>query len=119
MQNGGFDVIIGNPPYVQTSKIKYDIHFSVASFSNIFAYIQTRCVNLIHKQSISGLIIPMGFTSIRDFSELRKTIQNSFETIYTTNHSIRPSSLFTGISQRVNKGNTWHLIFTDLQIQSF
>ena len=102
MSKGGFDVIIGNPPYVQTSKIEYNIHFSITLFSNIFAYIQTRCIDLIHKHSFSGLIIPMSFTSIRDFLELRKNIQNSFETIYATNHSIRPSSLFTGISQRVS-----------------
>jgi len=44
----------------------------------------------------------MSISSVRDYKNLRKNLTCSYETIYFTNHAIRPLSLFTGISQRVS-----------------
>lgn len=100
--NGGFDVIIGNPPYVEYSNIEYRIKFAKSSYSNLYAYCLERCSQLENIQSFCGIIVPMSVTSIRDYSTIRHCLAEEHRRIYFTNHSIRPQSLFTGVSQRVS-----------------
>jgi hypothetical protein len=100
--NGGFDVVIGNPPYVQISDIGYSINNKNADYANLYAFVQIRCKSFMSNIGHAGLIVPMSITSIRDFKKLRETLLASYRTLYFTNHSIRPLPLFTGISQRVS-----------------
>lgn len=119
--NGGFDVIIGNPPYVEynkkdskTKKAVSDIYklnsddgkapcaYKTLECGNLYAYCVERSSNLLSKKGLFGMIVPMSVTSIRDYKELRNCLSKRFSLIYFTNHSIRPQSLFTGISQRVS-----------------
>ena len=99
---GGFDCIVGNPPYVQTSDVDYKILFESTNHSNLYAYVQLRCVMISNSLSYCGLIVPMSISGIRDYSELRTKLAKSYKSIYVTNHAIRPQSLFEGISQRVS-----------------
>ena len=60
--NGGFDVIIGNPPYVEYSKIRK--HYEVSNVKsidagNIYAYVIERSLYLSHIASRNGMIIQM------------------------------------------------------------
>ena len=60
--NGGFDVIIGNPPYVEYSKVrpKYTINnFSCLNSGNLYAYVIERTLNISHMGSRNGMIIQM------------------------------------------------------------
>lgn len=100
--NGGFDVIIGNPPYVEYSNTEYRIKFAKSSYSNLYAYCLERCSQLENTQSFCGIIVPMSVTSIREYSTIRHCLVEEHHRIYFTNHSIRPQSLFTGVSQRVS-----------------
>ena len=100
--NGGFDVIIGNPPYVEIPTIEYRINFAQSSYSNLYAYCIERCRMLLNEDSYEGLIVPMSLTSIREYGQLRVFINNAYKLNYITNHAIRPISLFTGVSQRVS-----------------
>lgn len=102
MHNGGFDVIIGNPPYVETSKIDYKIDFCQNNYANLYAYCLIRCTDICKRCSYNGLIVPMSITSIRDYHVLRNNFFNKAKLTYLTNHSIRPTSLFNGVSQRVS-----------------
>lgn len=121
--NGGFDVIIGNPPYVECQKIDYRIEFTQTSYSNLYAYCIERCSSITYKKSRNGLIVPMSVTSIREYSSLRKYLQNHYNCLFFTNHSIRPVSLFNGVSQRVsivlfNNSFKVNTIFTTPYIRS-
>lgn len=100
--NGGFDVIIGNPPYVEMSGIDYKIQFCSSPYGNLYAYCTERCAQITRKDSHIGLIVPMSITSIREYKPLRRFLQNKYSRLFFTNHSIRPTSLFNGISQRVS-----------------
>ncbi len=100
--NGGFDVIIGNPPYVECNNIDYTISFTESSYSNLYAYCLERCSQFENEQSFCGIIVPMSVTSIREYSNIRHCLINEHHRLYFTNHSIRPQSLFTGVSQRVS-----------------
>ena len=98
----GFDVIIGNPPYVEIPTINYNISFALHSYSNLYAYCLERCRLISKTSSYEGVIVPMSITSIREYEQLRLFMNNSYRLMYITNHAIRPISLFTGVSQRVS-----------------
>ena len=100
--HGGFDVIIGNPPYVENSNIDYKIVFSDNKYHNLYAFCVERCLQIEHPNSRNGIIVPMSITSIREYKTLRIYLRNTHRKLYLTNHSIRPQSLFTGVSQRVS-----------------
>jgi len=60
--NGGFDVIIGNPPYVEYSKIRclYEItNIQCLESGNIYAYIIEKSLNISHIGARNGMIIQM------------------------------------------------------------
>lgn len=102
-EKGGFDVIIGNPPYVENNAINYKVNgYSTFSCGNIYSLVLERIVQIINSKSIVGVIVPMSLTSIRSYSPLRLLLKRSFSNKWVTNHAIRPTSLFDGISQRVS-----------------
>jgi hypothetical protein len=102
---GGFDVIIGNPPYVDYSESssEYNVkNYATLRCGNLYAYVTERARIVSSDRSYLGLIVPMSITSIREFSTLRSYIAKHFGETWTTNHAIRPQSLFTGVAQRVS-----------------
>ena len=59
---GGFDIIIGNPPYVEYSKVRdiYEItNIKCLDSGNLYAYVIERSLNFSHKKSRNGMIIQM------------------------------------------------------------
>lgn len=119
--NGGFDVIIGNPPYVEYSKESagYSIEdslFTVAKCGNLYAHITEHSTKITHTYSKIGFILPMSLVSTSRMEALRALIVS--HTSYLSSYSIRPRSLFTGISQRVTiclivKNSTQNLYSTN------
>ena len=61
MSSGGFDVIIGNPPYLEYQKVKnYKIRdYSTQKCSNLYAFTVERSFVLINVKGRSGMIIPI------------------------------------------------------------
>lgn len=101
--NGGFDIVIGNSPYVETSNIDYSIsHIGSVSYNNLYAYCLERTIVLINKASRNGMIVPISFTSIQSYIPIFNCIFKEFGSLHVTNHAIRPYSLFNGVSQRVS-----------------
>ena len=50
MDGGGFDVIIGNPPYVEYSKVKSDYNvrgYATESCGNLYAFVTERCLDVL------------------------------------------------------------------------
>ena len=102
--NGGFDVVIGNPPYVSfTDK---SLHYEVANFKtyvckNLFALVGERCNTISNKKSSIGYIIPLSGMSINGFEAFQKEIYNnriSWNSFYSGDRN--PSELFTGVKIR-------------------
>ncbi|HEX9131352.1 MAG TPA: DNA methyltransferase, partial [Ktedonobacteraceae bacterium] len=65
MQKGGFDVIIGNPPYVEYEKVRkpYHLtHYSTLSTGNLFALTMERCASLLAPGGRFGMIVPASAT---------------------------------------------------------
>ena len=97
MSDGGFDVVIGNPPYVSSRKIDYEIQGP--SFSDIYASVSLRLFDLTHDASALGLIVPLSLTFSGRYSELRKAMQETGQNWFSSYDNI-PAALFYGVSQR-------------------
>ncbi|MFA6048630.1 MAG: N-6 DNA methylase [Candidatus Micrarchaeia archaeon] len=77
--DGGFDVIIGNPPYVTvTSLSENDKKFFSAKFEsayeqyNLYYLFIERAISLLKEGAVIGFIVPIGFTNNTSGLELRK-----------------------------------------------
>ncbi|SNT28599.1 Eco57I restriction-modification methylase [Ekhidna lutea] len=103
--DGGFDVIIGNPPYVEYSKIEkiYSLqNYETQQSGNLYAPCIERSANIQHLNSYLGMIIPLSGIVTPRMKALIEIIQrmNSFVSYYSA--SAHPSTLFNGVKQRLS-----------------
>ena len=103
--NGGFDCVIGNPPYVENVKAgainKYN-SYNTKKCGNLYALILEKSLKILKDNSYMGMIIPISFTSTQRMEPLRKLLLDTCENIYIANFSDRPSCLFTGVHQKLS-----------------
>lgn len=101
--NGGFDVIIGNPPYVEYTKRKLeDISQPqiVIDSGNLYSAIIFRSKTILNSKSCWGMIVPISFISTKQHQGVRRYIENG-TCVYYSSYDIRPDHLFDGAAQRL------------------
>ena len=111
---GGFDVVIGNPPYVEYNPkdIKYTlINYDTIDCGDLYAFVMERAIKLVGTDSLLGMIIPISIASTDAFSSLRKLMTSRYKFSFFSTYSIRPSKLFDGVEKRLcifigNKANS-------------
>lgn len=107
MSSGGFDVIIGNPPYVEMTKLhgQYKlIHFKTVSSGNLYAPVVERSYGLSKTGTRLGLIIPMSFSSTERMNDLRTAVEAQSSSLWISHYSgdAHPSKLFEGVKFRLD-----------------
>ncbi len=111
VNNGGFDVIIGNPPYVvytqkskNTGKSVQDIYnlvnYDSLDCNNLYAFVIERCFAISNNKDNIGMIVPLTIASNNNMLTIRKmlTLQGI---AYFSHYEIRPAKLFDGVEQRL------------------
>ena len=105
MSEGGFDVIIGNPPYVEYRTVKeYRLmpgYYKSESAGNLYAFSMERSCSLLNARGMFGMIVPAGVIGLDDTFSLRKIMLDAYKTHYCSTYAIRPSKLFDGVDQRL------------------
>jgi len=94
--NEGFDVVIGNPPYVEHTEVKkYEIrNYVTLSCGNLFANCAERSFILMHNKGRFGFIVPISISCSKRMEPLQKILLSKGS--YFSNWSWRPSKLFDG-----------------------
>jgi len=105
INRGGFDVIIGNPPYVEYKDVRSFyriICFSTEACGNLFAYALERCSSIGRLRSSIGMIIPLSAFSTDRMIPLINLLKCKSSELKITNFSWRPAKLFDGVNQQLS-----------------
>ena len=103
MHRGGFDVVIGNPPYVEYSKVKTDYtirSYESESCGNLFAHTTERSMALLQHGARFGFITPISITAAQRMAILQSHLFEKNSIIWMSNFALRPAALFPGVMQR-------------------
>ena len=105
MRTGGFNVIIGNPPYVESRNVsEYDLRgYKTESCGDLFAFTLERALFLSNSDSWTGFIVPLSCFSVDRFYPLQQLYLNKMLPLYVSNWSgdAHPSRLFDGVNKRL------------------
>lgn len=105
MAKGGFDVIVGNPPYVEHKNVKeYALlpgRYQSNQAANLYANCMEQSTQLIGAGGTFGMIVPAGLMGLDDAAPLRKILLDRFKRLFFSSYAIRPSKLFDGVDQRL------------------
>ena len=100
MKKGGFDVVIGNPPYVATKTLKYSLGRNLSKrYPDIYAHVLQKSMQIASEVGRCGMILPLSITFSRDFATLREEVRHWGTSWFASFDNI-PAALFAGVSQR-------------------
>ncbi len=114
LKNGGFDVIIGNPPYVDFKDLKeYMIKgYKTSKTRNLYSLILERCQSLVSDKSRQGFIVPVSSVATEGYLELQETLRH--REIAFSSFDDRPSHLFDGLDK-----NTLSILLLARKVSQF
>ena len=95
---GGFDVVIGNPPYVvyTAASSLYKLNgYNTLSCANLYAYCMERSFSILNNNGKFSMIVPNSSISADKLSPLQKIITKN-KNSWISNYAWRPSKLFEG-----------------------
>ena len=116
--DGGFDVVVGNPPYIEDrnyseidliviecqkkskkgkKKVKEPLFYNSKDCGNTHAYFIERSIKLLKQNGGFGFIVPIALVSTDRMDNIREFIHNnSFEAKYYS-FDDRPGKIFSGL----------------------
>ncbi len=97
-RNGGFDVVIGNPPYIKTSLVKdYKwIGYQTQKCPDLYAVCMERATTLINKSGRFAMIVMHSLCFGGTFSSLRQNLTHRLARLWVSSYNLIPDSLFSG-----------------------
>lgn len=104
VQAGGFDVVLGNPPYVEYRKVRstYTVKgLSTEPCGDLYAMVMERGLGLLAAGGRMGMIVPVSITGTDGFQQLRDALLHESACTHYQGYAERPSKLFTGVDKRL------------------
>ena len=107
MDSGGFDVVVGNPPYVEYRKVRADYEirgFLTESCSNLYAFVMERCREIMSGQGSISMIVPLSGHSTSRMAPLVNRFYRTFSSLHLSTFSgdANPSKMFDGVKFRLS-----------------
>ena len=115
MRRGGFDVIIGNPPWREISAVKdYDVRgYETERCGNLHGLCTERSLNLTTAGGRFSFIVQLPMANSSRMVSLRDVLMKNTEELYVSPFDDRPGKLFEGLQHcrsvifiAVNKSRT-------------
>jgi hypothetical protein len=102
IRRGGFDVVVGNPPYVKMSQINdYAIvGYVTSSCSDLYAPCYERSLSLTHERGRHAFIVMASLTVWDAFAALRQVISDRSGAEWWATYGKIPAPLFKGVKVR-------------------
>ena len=103
MDKGGFDVVVGNPPFVEYRKAVKDYTvkgYSTLNCGNLCYFVCEQSINILTKGGRWGLVTPIASISTDRTAKFQNLLDYGFE-CWTSSFSNRPAKLFDGVEQRI------------------
>lgn len=97
-ENVKYDIIIGNPPYVEDSKSGAT---PTIKYGNIYANVLNNSAKHLKKGGVMGFIIPLSYVSTPRMKKIRDELSLQTAEQYILSYSDRPDCLFTSVHQKL------------------
>lgn len=102
MKRGGFDVIIGNPPYLEMREIDYiPKGFSSADSGAVHAMCVERSIRILSESGCLSMIVPLALVSTQRMQIIQQMLEQGRSTWYA-NFSWRPGKLFDTVNRALS-----------------
>jgi hypothetical protein len=101
-QRGGFDVVVGNPPYVGYPKVRdlYTVRgYATEPCANLYAFAVERSLALLRADGRYGMIVPIASVSTEGMHELQ-ALYNGYRQ-WHSHWAVRPGKLFVGVDMNL------------------
>jgi len=100
MDRNGFDVIIGNPPYIEYSKVRqnYEIKgYSTLKSGNSYSYFIERSRRVSNNKTYIGFIVQLSMVCTDRMKSTQKYLVNNSDYLFISTFDDRPGKLFDGL----------------------
>ena len=101
MHKGGFDVIIGNPPYVEYSKVKKEGYtvkgYETESCGNLYAFVLERSYDTSNKDGRIGMIVQLPLSCTERMIPIQDKCLDESSNIWFSHFDDSPAKLFDGL----------------------
>lgn len=102
LSNGGFDVIIGNPPYLEIGEVDYALqNYTCLDSGAIHAMCIERSERLLHKNGCMSMIVPLSLPSTQRM-EVVQTLLEEERNAWYANYAWRPAKLFDTVNRALS-----------------
>jgi hypothetical protein len=106
MRQGGFDVTIGNPPWVEYPKVAAQyavLNFATRTCNNLWAFVAERSLQILNGHGRCGLIVPMSLTCTARMTPMQQLVK-SFGISWVSNYESdsNPGQLFEQVKQNIS-----------------
>ena len=102
-ENQKYDVILGNPPYLELRKVNYNLKsYLTNKCNNLYAIFLEEMLHLTKENGHIGAIVPISYISTKRMNPIRQLLKTNSTYEFCSSYADRPSCLFNGVHQKLN-----------------
>lgn len=99
LESKQFDIILGNPPYVEDSKSGLDL---TEKYGNIYANVLENAAKQLKPDGVMGFIVPLSYVSTPRMKKIRNRLYELVPEQHILSYADRPDCLFVSVHQKLN-----------------